>query len=317
MSTQAQVPATQQPTAVVAKPTEKDITGQVMLKIQAFTESGELQLPKDYSVGNALKSAWILIQETKDRSDKPALEVCTQTSIANALLKMIVWGLSPLKKQCDFIVYGDKLQCDPEYTGNLALAKRYGGLVDYNAQPIFKGDVFEFERESKFPYRKKITKHTTTLDSIGGEVIGAYFAYETKSFQDVEIMNISQIKAAWGMGGSKGNSPAHTKFSDQMSIKTVINRGCKLLIRASDDSVLYDKEDSDQDQVADGVKTEIKTNANKKDISFDDYSVEPSQQLSEAKPVQQVPSVQQQPEGIKVNGQATQSNQATLDGPGF
>ncbi|MBE8712562.1 RecT family recombinase [Sphingobacterium hungaricum] len=264
-----------QQSAVAVQQEEKNITTSVLSKIQAFQESGELRIPKDYSPENALKSAWLVLQETVDSNKQPVLSTCTKESIANALLKMVVWGLSPLKKQGDFIAYGTKLEFTPEYTGNLVLAKRYGGLVNHNQKAIFKGDEFEFETDLDFPYRTRILKHKQTLQNIGGEVIGAYFAYElSDGTKDVEIMNISQIKMAWGQGGSKGNSGAHKNFSDQMAIKTVINRGCKLLIRASDDSALYEKEDDDAfDEVSHQVKTEINQKANKKTISFEDAVV--------------------------------------------
>ncbi|CDS94435.1 RecT family protein [Sphingobacterium sp. PM2-P1-29] len=260
-----------QQSAVAAQQEEKNITTSVLAKITAFQQSGELRIPNDYSPENALKSAWLVLQETVDSNKQPVLTTCSKESIANALLKMVVWGLSPLKKQGDFIAYGTKLEFTPEYTGNLVLAKRYGGLIDHNQRAIFKGDEFEFETDLEFPYRTRIIKHKQSLENIGGEVIGAYFAYElSDGTKDVEIMNISQIKLAWAQGGSKGNSGAHKNFSDQMAIKTVINRGCKLLIRSSDDSVLYEKEDQQYDAVTDQVRTEIRANANKQTISFED-----------------------------------------------
>lgn len=266
--------ATTQVAQTNPRPTEKDITGPVLSKIDTFQQAGELHLPQGYSAANALKSAWLLLLEVKDRDGRLALDVCSRESVANALLKMVVWGLSPLKKQCDFIVYGDKLSCDPEYTGNLVLAKRYGGLKEYKPRAIFKGDVFEFETETTFPYRTKILKHEQKLENIGGEVVGAYFAYELNSgAQDVEIMNINQIRAAWKQGAAKGNSPAHQNFSDQMAIKSVINRGCKLLIRASDDSVLFEGEGGDLDKQKDSVDNEISQNANKQEMSFEDADV--------------------------------------------
>ena len=88
---------------------QKDVVDTVLSKIKDFEEAGELKLPANYSAANALKSAWLILQETKDRNDKPALVVCTKESVANALLDMVVQGLSPMKKQCYFIVYGSKL----------------------------------------------------------------------------------------------------------------------------------------------------------------------------------------------------------------
>ena len=138
--------------------------------------------------------------------------------------------------------------------------------------------------------------------------------------RDVEIMSKDQVLNAWGQGAAKGNSPAHQKFSDQMAQKSVINRACKLLIRSSDDSALYDKEDREFDQVSEGVKAEIKQNANSKVVSFDEYSEVPSvNQLAEAKVLETVPAGQSQPEGVRVsnNGRTAAPAQSTIDGPGF
>lgn len=260
----------------VAVVEEKNITTQVLNKINAFQSSGEIRIPKDYSPENALKSAWLILQDTKDRNNNPVLQSCTKESIANSLLKMVVWGLSPLKKQGDFIAYGQNLDFSPEYTGNLVLAKRYGGLINHSQKAIFKGDEFEFETDLEFPYRTRIVKHKRTLESMGGEVIGAWFAYElSDGTKDVEIMNMSQIRAAWNQGQMKGNSGAHKNFTDQMAIKTVINRGCKLIIRGSDDSVLYSSSEEEivYDPIVDSVNSSISTNANKKSLSFEEAEV--------------------------------------------
>lgn len=267
-------PTTQavQQTQLSAPQINKDITGPILQKIQAFRESGELTLPSDYSAENALKSAWLVLQEVTDRSGKPALEVCTKESIANSLLKMVVWGLSPLKKQGDFIVYGNKLSFDPEYTGNIALAKRYGGLKWIKANAIFEQDTFKWQIDPETG-RRRILEHTQSLETFGsGKLKGAYAVYELNDgTRDVEIMNLQQIQSAWGQGATKGNSPAHQKFPDQMAIKTVINRACKLLIRSSDDAVLFDQNDGDErDTVTAAVKHEVATKGNKEEINFAD-----------------------------------------------
>lgn len=260
---------TQNPNTQVSE-IKKDISAQVLAKVESFQKTGELVLPKDYVVENALKSAYIILSDPKNN----LLDKCDKSSVAEALLKMVVYGVSPIKKQCYFIPYGQKLECSISYAGNIAIAKRYGKLKSIKANAIFEGDVFEFEVDA-MTGRRKITKHTQSLESIGGTVLkGAYAVYElTDGSVDVEIMNIRQIQAAWGQGGSKGNSPAHTKFPDQMANKTVINRTCKLLISSSDDSVLYDPlEENDYVDTAKGkVENEIQQNANNETISFENY----------------------------------------------
>lgn len=248
---------------------KKDISTQVLAKIDSFQKSGELTLPKDYNAENALKSAYIILSDPKNN----ILEKCDKGSVAEALLKMVVYGVSPIKKQCYFIPYGNKLECSISYAGNIAIAKRYGKLKTIKANAIFKGDTFEFEVDA-VTGRRKIIKHIQTLDSIGtNEIVGAYAVYELNDgVTDVEVMNINQIRMAWGQGGSKGASPAHKNFADQMAAKTVINRACKLLISSSDDSVLYDPLEDEKviDVTAENVSHEIEQEANKQPLNFSD-----------------------------------------------
>lgn len=252
---------------------KKDISVQVLAKIDAFQASGELTIPKDYNVENALKAAYIMLSDPKNN----ILAKCNTSSIAEALLKMVVYGVSPIKKQCYFIPYQDKLECSISYAGNIAIAKRYGKLKSIKANAIFKGDNFEFEVDPKTGCRK-IIKHIQTLESIGtNEIVGAYAVYELNDGSiDTEVMNINQIRMAWGQGGSKGNSPAHKNFADQMAIKTVINRACKLLISSSDDTVLFDPLDEDKalDVTEDSVNKEIKNEANKEVLNFSNSDIE-------------------------------------------
>jgi len=254
---------------------KRDLTASVLQKVQSFTASGELKLPTDYSAENALKAAYIALQEVKNTAGQTALEFCTAASIANALLKMVVWGVSPLKKQCDFIMYGNKLECSLEYTGNIALAKRYGGLLDIKANVIYEGDVFEFETDFETG-RKKITKHQQSISNFGKPLVGAYAVYSLEGgAKDAEIMSMDQIKASWNMGGSKGASKAHNNFPDQMAMKTVYNRACKLIIRSSNDAVLFSPEDETPvNKVAEDVKHEVLSKANKTPVDFEEAVVE-------------------------------------------
>lgn len=264
---------TKKPSTELAKASKKqsEITNIVLKKVEAFQKSGELRLPKNYSPENALKAAQLLLSEQKDRNGKSVLESCTRTSIASALLKTVVWGLAPHKGQVYYIPYGPKLECSISYTGNIAIAKRYGNLKSIKANCIMEGDEFEFEIDSKTGLRK-IIKHSQTLESVGSESIkGAYAIIELNDGTfDVEIMSFSQIQKSWQQGATKGDSPAHRKFPDQMSLKTVLNRACKLLIRTSDDQVLYEDDDNkDLDRTKEDVNQEIKDNANQEFIDVD------------------------------------------------
>lgn len=236
-------PTTSQNNAVALKNFQEETVGKVLEQVNLLQEAGELKLPKDYAAGNQLKLAWLNLLEVTDRSGKPALEVCTKESIANALLKMVVQGLSVYKKQCDFIVYGNQLQCNPEYHGTVALARRYGGVIGVpTGNIIYEGDNFVYEIDQATG-RKKVVKHEQDFMNIDNNKIKG--AYATLQLSDgstyVEIMNMNQIRLAWMQGPMKGQSPAHKNFPDQMAIKTVIGRACKLFISTSDDGGLFDE----------------------------------------------------------------------------
>lgn len=74
-------------------------------RIQTLVNNKQLVLPKNYNAGNAIREAYLIVQELTDRNDKPALEVCTRESIANAFLKMATEGAYPSRSQGYFIVY--------------------------------------------------------------------------------------------------------------------------------------------------------------------------------------------------------------------
>lgn len=218
---------------------EKNITDIVLNKVSGFANTGELVIPNDYSPENALKSAWLALQNVEDRNHKKALEVCSQSSIANSLLDMVVQGLSPAKKQCYFIVYGNELTLSRSYMGTVAVAKRFGDVKDVKAQVVYQDDEFEYEIDP-MTSDISITKHRQKLENIDNGKIKAVYAVITKNDGShyVEVMTMEQVRKAWGQGATKGQSPAHKNFAEEMAKKTVINRACKLFVNTSSDSAI-------------------------------------------------------------------------------
>jgi recombination protein RecT len=243
-------------TAQPVKKFDDNAVSQVLAKIAEFSNNGNLQLPANYSAENALRSAWLLIQQTQDLSKRPALEVCTKDSIANALFDMVLQGLSPAKKQCYFIVYGNKLQMQRSYFGTIAISKRVAGVKDAVGVPIFEKDVFKYSIDVKTGL-KTVTEHTQDFENIDPQKMKGAYAVITYDDGRVEyeIMTWSQIWQSWQMGATKGNSPAHKNFPDQMACRTVINRALKLPVNSSDDNDLYS--DTEQSTVAKQVEADV------------------------------------------------------------
>lgn len=265
----------QQPQEALA--VQKDVVDSVLAKINTFEENGELKLPANYSAPNALKSAWLILQDAVDKNNQPVLVSCTRESIANSLLSMVVQGLSPVKNQCYFIPYGKELQLQRSYLGTLAVAKRVGGVKTAVANCIYEGDKFIYSIDPETGL-KKIVEHTQDLENLDADKVkGAYAILTTEDGRTiVEIMNMGQIRKAWMQGSMKGGSPAHKNFGDEMAKKSVLGRACKMLIGISDDADLYDEQDIEtMDNVAGQRNANIAANANKKAVkNIEDASFE-------------------------------------------
>jgi recombination protein RecT len=263
---------------------EKDITTQVLQKVQAFEKSGELRIPKDYSPENALKGAMLVLTELKTKDGSSALQYCSKTSIAQALLKMVVEGLSVLKKQGYFIPYDKELTWIRSYQGSIALAKRVAEVKEVNAVVVYQNDLFEYGIDVKTG-RQVIYKHDQKLSNIANDKIIAAYAiviYKDGS-TDATIMSMDEIRTAWNQGAPKGNSPAHKNFTQEMAKKTVINRACKTPINSSTDVILvggYDEE-SDEAPTID-IKHEIIEDTASQPITFE-ISEAPATPLTSAR----------------------------------
>lgn len=215
---------------------EKTIVDSVQNRIAEMQNKGSIELPNNYSVSNALKSAYLVLQETQTRDKKPVLQACTQESIANSLLDMATQGLNPSKEQCYFIAYGNKLTMSRSYLGTIALTKRINGVKDVKGYAVYKDDKFELGFDI-LTGKQKILEFCPGLNRDPKNLVGAFaLILGDNEILHTEYMDINQIHSAWNQGSMKGNSGAHKNFPDQMAIKTVINRACKFYVSTSDDS---------------------------------------------------------------------------------
>ncbi|SMC17302.1 recombination protein RecT [Clostridium acidisoli DSM 12555] len=295
---------------------EKNVTEEVLSRVNDLSKKGELIVPHGYSAANALKSAWLLLQETVDRNQKGALQVCSKSTIANSLLDMVIQGLSPAKKQCYFVVYGNKLQLMRSYMGTVAVTKRLKGIKDVKAYCIYEGDEFEQEYDLNTA-TLKITKFNPKFENIDITKIKGAFAVILGENGPIytEVMNINQIKKAWGQGVAykSGKSTAHNNFAEEMAKKSVINRACKMFANTSDDSDILieafnnsDEKQYDEDKLINNVEAEveeeIKEKGNSKKIDIE----APKENVIDVEEVQKV----------EENSEAVMQ-QTKMEGPAF
>ena len=297
---------------------KKDVVDIVGKKVQEFVSRGELHLPPNYSVENAMKSAWLILQNTVDKDKRPVLQVCTRDSIANALLDMAVQGLNPAKKQGYFIAYGKQLVFQRSYFGTMAVTKRVAGAKDIFAEIVYKGDEFEYTIHRG---NKVITKHVQRIENVDPDNIVA--AYCTIIFDDerqfTDIMTWAEIQKAWSK--SKNNpdreGSTHKEFPQEMARKTVINRACKRYLNSSDDgSLLMQHVNREDEVIAEAeVEAEIEENANQELIDIDaDYEL-----LDEGADTEESAEDTEEQPADKLKQEKKQVQQQTIfeEGPGF
>lgn len=205
-----------------------------------------LSFPKDYNLSNALMGAYLILKETKDRNNKPILESCTSTSIANSLMNMATLGLSVQKKQGYFISYGNQCQFQRSYFGNITIARRYG-MKDIHAEIIYQGDKFKYHIEDG---NKVLDSHEQDFMNIDNDkILGAYAVVLMEDgTKHLEVMNMKQIKQSWlqGYGYKENGNGTHQKFTDQMAKKTVINRALKQIINSHGDVFVQEADENDR-----------------------------------------------------------------------
>ena len=249
----------------------KNIGDSVNNKVAELVEKGRLTLPKNYALGNAMSSAYLIIQETKDKNGKPVLEVCTKESIANALLNMAILGLNPAKKQCYFIPFGNQLQLFVSYFGKSAVIKRLEGII---SEPIgtiiYAGDELEIGFNELG--ERIVLSHKTSWKAQQEDNIEGCYATVPQRLRNNQIvtrsavLTMKEIKEAWSK--SKTNKD-HAEFTGEFCKRTAINRLVKMILQTSNDDDLvadtlqsteYDNYEFNDNE--DKIEKRILTNAN-------------------------------------------------------
>lgn len=235
-------PASQNATALKKK--QEDVSTQVLDRVSEMEQAGALVLPKGYHAGNALKSAWLYLQNIEDRNHNKAIDTCTKASIANVLLEMVIRGEHPMK-HCYFIPYGNQLTFMEKYTGKLMRSKRDTEIAEVNANVVREGEEFVYTVDKKGLLQ--LVSHKPTFQTMGKPIVGAYAVVVNKDGSThLEVMTMDMIQKAWNQGGfgdKDRQTGAHKNFTDQMCKKTVIARACKVALESSSDR----DEDNEED----------------------------------------------------------------------
>ncbi len=214
---------------------EKGIADSVANRVRELSTQEDLALPKGYDYVNALKSAELRIVGIKNRDGKTALDFCTKKSIAQALLDMVLLGLSPERTQCYFVPYGNELTLIPSYFGKVASLKRSVPEVDKIVCDIaHEGDKVRWvrtangvryaeciETDPMTNHDKPISMGFCNIYSKTGELLGN------------AIMTYKEIETCWKHNTGYGKTSTHKEFPEEMAKKVLIGRACKFLKNTS------------------------------------------------------------------------------------
>jgi len=313
---------------------EKSVVDIVSEKVSEFLKSGQLDLPKNYSVDNALKSAYLILNTVQDKEhngvmvDGKLTGVCTKASIANAVLDMVVQGLNPGKKQCYFIVYGKTLSCQRSYFGSMAVAEMVNpGIKDWGYDVVYEGDDFSFGIHNG---KKAVIEHVQRLENMDKlKIVAAYAMALDKDGDPIktEIMTIEEIHQAWKMSkmkpfddkGELKPESTHGRFARDMALRTIINKVAKFIINASSDNALLLERINRNEELADAaaVQVEIEEKANRGTvimIADEPKKIEGEISTKEPKQDNDLPSPEEEQATLQKEGMISGENRKQ---PGF
>ena len=258
----------------------KSIMARANLDIQNLTAEQQLVVPfydtyvamypnvdKTTAFRVAMNFAYELAK-TKNKAGFPAIQVCTPQSIRVAFDEVIKYGLDLSLQQAVLIIYQDTLKIQMEYFGWQKILKDFYPNSEIVANVVYEGEPFVMDR---LPNGRFNFKHTpNVMARKKGVISGAYFECRIKtlrskttkitypdgrieenaySYYDYEVigtdyMTFDEIKKSWAK--SKNGPTVHNEHPHEMAKKTVINRGCKALIKTADSfnsMVIVDSED--------------------------------------------------------------------------
>lgn len=213
-----------------AKKTTSNVGTLVLSRVDEMCKVG-FSMPKDYNYVNAVKATMLKLQDVKDKNGKPALEVCTPSSIQSALFSMVVKGLDVSKNQAYLVCYGQQLQLQESYFGKVLQVKRI--FPDWEPRPniVHEGDTFKYTVNPETG-RRELVEHTQSLENLDKPIVGGYIYLPcADGGKDLYCMTIKQIMASWSKSRSGGATAK--AFPEKMAMKTLVNSGCTMVINST------------------------------------------------------------------------------------
>lgn len=190
-------------------------------------------ISKNYDLPSAMANLYLNLVQVKDKNDKPVLEVCSKESIQEAIIQCITNELNVGKRQGYFIPYGDKLEFQPSYFGEIKKAKSVAG-VKIRGKVFREGELIDPEMRID---GTMIIKHKPSIKCLNNKILGAYaVATDTTTGRVVDSDIMSREEIMKSAMKSKNGGKVTKEFEHEMFIRTVTKRLAKHFVNTSDDS---------------------------------------------------------------------------------
>lgn len=181
--------------------------------------SVESALPKDFNRERFVQNCLAVMNEN------PGLAKINASQVIQGLCKGAYLGLDFMNRECYLIPYGNSVQFQTDYKGEVKFTKKYSirKIKDIYAKVVRQQDEFTEEIIDGKP-----SIDFKPLPFNDGEIIGAFavvlyqdggMAYEVMSVKDINSVRQNYSKAS--------QSKAWKNSFDEMCKKTVLRRLCK------------------------------------------------------------------------------------------
>lgn len=179
----------------------------------------EAALPKDFNRTRFVQNALAVL------NDKPELRVVNQAQLVQGLVKAAYLGLDFMNKECYLIPYGNTVQFQTDYRGEVKFVKRYAirPIKDIYAKVVREGDSFE----------EKIIDGQATIDFkpipfSNADIVGVFAVVQyTDGGMEYETMSTEEVNSVRNNYSKASNSKAWKNSWSEMGKKTVLRRLCK------------------------------------------------------------------------------------------
>jgi recombination protein RecT len=189
-------------------------------KLDLSLDKQAAALPTGFNKARFLQNCMTVIQEND-------FSKCEAGTVVRTLLKGAFLGLDFFNKECYAIPYGNKVQFQTDYKGEIKLCKKYSinPVKDIYAKVVREDDFFEeeiIEGQQCINFKPKQFNN--------GKIIGAFavclfkdgsMIYDTMSAEEIEKTRKAYSKMP--------NGQAWTNSTGEMYKKTVLRRLCKLI----------------------------------------------------------------------------------------